>query len=99
MPAHSEMFAGNARPAARGPRTRRHEHRRFATKRRASRIEGAGWLRTATFSPRVTVQCTLQTAGSRQTNKAGTHAGLVARRHFLRLRRARVLELKDTPSA
>jgi hypothetical protein len=97
MPAHSEMFAGDARP--RGPRTRRHEHRRFAAERRDSRIEEAGGLRTARLSPRVTVQCALQTAGSRQTNKTGTHAGLVARRHFLRLRRARVLELKDTPSA
>jgi hypothetical protein len=93
------MFVDDAQP--RGPRTRRHEHHRhrFATERRDSRIEEAGGLRTARLSPRVTVQCALQTAGSRQTNKAGTHAGLVARRHFLRLRRARVLELKDTPSA
>jgi len=45
------------------------------------------------------VQCALQTAGSCQTNKPGIRAGFVVRRHFLRLRRARVLELKDTPSA
>ena len=97
MSAHSEMFAGDARP--RGPRIRRHEHHRSVTERRDSRIEEAGGLRTATFSPRVTAQCALQTAGNRQTNKVGTHTGLVTRRHFLRLRRARVLELKDTPSA
>jgi hypothetical protein len=86
------MFACGARP-----RTRRHDHPRFAAERCDSRIEEAGRLRAARLSPRVTGA--LQTAGSRQTNKPGIRAGLVARRHFLRLRRARVLELKDTPSA